>query len=174
MTSGAATGPALTPGDPRGTVHFAVARAFNRDLASEAPPDTGHGDNVIEWHALRDDPESRAFYADAVSTSWGLLAACCVFALVASAIAVGLLIGDEARHVVVLAWLGACFFCLAGFANVQWRKLRFVPAARRLVNNPGQREAYAAAMRNTMPRNSSLLFQSAVGIAAVVIALLTL
>ena len=172
MTSGAATDPALTPGDPRDTVHFAVARAFNRDLRRE-PPEPGYGDTALAWHAARDDPESRAAYADVVSTSWGYLAFGCVFAIVACAFAVDVLVGDEARNLVAFAWLGACFFCLAGFANVQWRKLRFVPAARRLQNNPGQREAYAAAMRNTMPRNSSLLFQSAVGVTAFVIALLS-
>jgi hypothetical protein len=172
VTSVTATDPALTPGDPRATVHFALVLVFNRDLGGD-PPEPGHGDTVLEWHATRDDPESRAFYADAVSTSWVYLAFCCVFALVACAFAVDLLIGDEARNLVAFAWLGACFFCLAGFANVQWRKLQFVPAARRLQNNPGQRDAYAAAMRNMMPRNSSLLFQSAVGVTAFVIALLS-
>jgi hypothetical protein len=173
VKSVAAIDPALTPGDPRATVHFAVARAFNRDLASEAPPESGYGDSVLAWHAARDDPESRAVYAVAVSISWGYLAAGCAFAIVACGFAVDMLIGDEARNLVAFAWLGAGFFCIAGFANVQWRKLQFVPAARRLQNNPGQRDAYAAAMRNTLPRNSSLLFQSAVGVAAFVIALLS-
>jgi hypothetical protein len=171
VTSGAATDPPLTPGDPRDTVHFAVARAFNRELASEASPEAGHGDSV--WNALRDDPESRAFYADAVSTSWGYLAFLCLVALVASGTAVGLLFDGKGLDIVAFGWMGAGFFCLAGFANVQWRKLVFVPAARRLVNNPGQREAYAAAMRNALPRNSSLLFQFAVGLAVFVIALLS-
>ena len=172
MTSVAASDPALTPGDPRDTVHFALALAFNRDLRRE-PPEPGYGDTALAWHAARDDPESRAAYADVVSTAWGYLAAGCAFALVACGIAVGLLIGDQARDLVAFAWMGAGFFCLAGFANVQWRKLQFVPAARRLQNNPGQREAYAAAMRNTLPRNSSLLFQAAIGVAVFVIALVS-
>jgi hypothetical protein len=168
----AATDPALTPGDPRATVHFTLALAFNRDLRRE-PPEPGYGDTALAWHAARDDPESRAAYADVVSTSWGYLAFCCLVALVACAFAVELLFGGKGRDLVAFAWMGAGFFCLAGFANVQWRKLQFVPEARRLQNNPGQREAYAAAMRNTLPRNSSLLFQSAVGVAVFVIALLS-
>ncbi|MEA2244811.1 MAG: hypothetical protein QOD24_4367 [Solirubrobacteraceae bacterium] len=63
-------------------------------------------------------------------------------------------------------------FCVAGMANVLSRMYYFVPKAKRLVRRgETAKEEYARLMRATLPRNSSLIFQATVAIAAFLLAL---
>jgi hypothetical protein len=80
------------------------------------------------------------------------------------------LAGDHAGTVVVSILLGAIFFCVAGYAHVVRRWYWYLPKARRRLR-AGDRPGYDAYMQRSLPRNSSIVFQSAVGILAAVIAL---
>jgi hypothetical protein len=62
-------------------------------------------------------------------------------------------------------------FCMAGCANVLWR-IHYVRKAERLGRKGGTyTEAYAAAMRRTLPRNTSLIFQTAAAAVTLILAL---
>lgn len=165
----AASDPALNPEDPRRTIHFAITRAVSRRMRLHP----GSDEELFARWATQDDPESRADYAFIVGCCWGLLAAGCVFAMAAIGIALGLLVGRAASVVVAIIGLGAGFFCLAGMAEVFWRKYTYQGEAKRLVDSPGRRDAYASAMRNMLPRNSSVIFQSAVAVVTVIAAALS-
>jgi hypothetical protein len=68
--------------------------------------------------------------------------------------------------------VAASFFCCAGSANVLWQMCYFVPVAERLARRGVTGgAAYAVAMRGHCPRNSSLLFQTAVGIGSFILML---
>jgi hypothetical protein len=63
-------------------------------------------------------------------------------------------------------------FCVAGASNVIWRMYWYVPQARRRARKEGiDSTRFATSMRRAMPRNSSLIFQTAVGILAFILAL---
>jgi hypothetical protein len=65
---------------------------------------------------------------------------------------------------------GSCF--LERSAYVMWRMYRYVPQARRRARKYGiDSKRFATSMRRTMPRNSSLIFQTAVGIVILILAL---
>ena len=64
--------------------------------------------------------------------------------------------------------MGAGFFCLAGSAAASWRRYVYVPRGRRLANS-GWPDRSEEALRRSLPPNSSVVFQAAVGILAVVI-----
>ena len=62
--------------------------------------------------------------------------------------------------------------CAAGLFNVLWRMYWYVPQARRRARKDGvDSQRFATSMRRTMPRNSSLIFQTAVAVFTLVIAL---
>ena len=85
---------------------------------------------------------------------------------------VQLLLGDAAGNVVLAACLGGAMFCVAGASNVIWRMYWYVPQARRRARKEGiDSTRFATSMRRAMPRNSSLIFQTAVGILAFILAL---
>jgi hypothetical protein len=69
--------------------------------------------------------------------------------------------------------MGACFFCLAGCAHVVRRWYWYLPKARRRLR-AGDRPAYEAAMQRALPRNSSVVLQSVVGILTTIIAFASL
>jgi hypothetical protein len=83
------------------------------------------------------------------------------------------LAGDRAGNVVVSIAMGAGFFCLAGCAHVLWRWYWYLPKARRRLR-AGDRPAYEEAMRRALPRNSSVVLQSFVGILTAIIAFASL
>jgi hypothetical protein len=166
------TGHALTPGDPRSTIHFAIGRAVARRRGLDQPFLGVDGDSVLAWSASLDDPDSRRTYAYQTSFAWLILAI--AFDLAAAVVGVPIkeLLSDSAGNVIIEAFGAASFFCCAGGANVLWRMYYFVPIAERLARRgETDSEAYAAAMRGTLPRNSSLLFQTAVGIGSFILML---
>lgn len=100
-----------------------------------------------------------------------LFAAACVVGLVAFGVPVKVLAGDPAGDVVLTFWLAAGMFCIAGGVNTSWRMFWYGCRAQRLKNTRrGHSEKYARLMRRSLPRNSSLVFQFAVAIMTVVLA----
>ena len=156
----------MTPGQPTATVHFKIANVLDKWLArGEEPLPAGVPQPGLEWNVSADDPEARGLYAITVNSAWALLAFACGVAMLVFGVPVRAVFGAEAGNVVLAACLAAVFFCLAGCANVLWRKYSFVPQAQRLLRLYGaQDERYMASMRRTLPRNTSLIFQAAVGI----------
>jgi hypothetical protein len=128
------------------------------------------GGETIDWSIARDDPDSRKNALTIVNTAWITLAFAFLVAIPVVGIPVRVLAGDRAGSVAVGILAGASFFCLAGCAYVLRRWYSFLPKARRRLR-AGDRAAYEEYMRRSLPRNSSIVFQSAVGILATVIAL---
>ncbi|CAN5206578.1 hypothetical protein BH20ACT16_BH20ACT16_02230 [soil metagenome] len=87
------------------------------------------------------------------------------------AIAVRSLFGVPRATPPAAGCLVACMFCIAGFANVYWRGYWYGTKAKRLARHGTYTAAYVAAMRRTLPRNSSLIFQTAIGIVTLVLLL---
>jgi hypothetical protein len=159
------TGHALTPGDPRRTIHFVIAHAVASRRGGDKPFVGVDGDSMLAWSASEDDPDLRRSYAYQVSFGWVILAFAFGLAMLVVGVPVTVVVGDAPGNLVVEICLAACLFCCAGSANVLWRMYYFVPQAKRLARRgETDSEAYAAAMRRTLPRNSSLVFQGAVGI----------
>jgi hypothetical protein len=118
------------------------------------------------------DPDLRASYTTAVNAAWALAAFGCVLSMVALGIPAALLFGHAVGNVVVDVLTAATAFCLAGCVNVLWRRLWYVPQARRRARDDGvESDRYAISMRRTLPRNSSAVFQGAVGIVPLVLAI---
>jgi len=167
--------PALLPGDPTRTVHFVLARRVDLLTGGSDTPSGGDvGDGDLAWSIVSDetDPDLRSAYAGAVRFAWGVLAVACVIALVVFGIAARELVGKDASDIVLALGVGAVFFCLAGYVNAYWRRVWFVSRARRHAEQDGVgSHTYAAAMRGILPRNSSLIWQAAIGILASLIAL---
>jgi hypothetical protein len=99
-----------------------------------------------------------------------MLAFAFLVAMLVVGIPVQVLAGDRAGHVVISILLAAIFFCVAGCAHVLRRWYWYLPKARRRLR-AGDRAAYEEYMQRSLPRNSSILFQSVVGILAVIIAI---
>jgi hypothetical protein len=118
------------------------------------------------------DPDLRASYMNAVNAAWGLAAFGCLVAMIVVGIPMGLLFGNAVGDVVVDVFTAASAFCLAGCVSVLWRRLWYIPQARRRARNDGvDSERYAVSMRRALPRNNSLIFQTTVAIAAFLLAL---
>jgi hypothetical protein len=117
-----------------------------------------------------DDPDLRRGALTIINTAWCVLAFAFLVAMVAVGIPVQVLAGDRAGHIVITILLGAIFFCLAGCAHVLRRWYWFLPKARRRLR-AGDRAAFEEYMQRSLPRNSSVVFQSVVGILTVLIAL---
>lgn len=163
----------LTPGDPRETVHFRLEQAvLQRFGINDRPAPGTFGDSWLAFSAEADDPEARRLYAVRVNSAWGLLAFACVIGIVAVATPVKVYLDETAGLALLALFLGLMSFCLAGCAYVLWRSYTFVPNARRLKSRgETDTEEYAIAMRRTLPRNGSLVFQAAVAIVVVVFTL---
>jgi hypothetical protein len=142
------------------TIHLAVVRLMR--------PIVG-GDSIVSMIASA-DPDLRKAALTIINTAWCVLAFAFLVAMLAVGIPARVLAGPRAGRVVVSIWLGAGFFCLAGCAHVLRRWYWFLPKARRRLR-AGDRPAFEAYMQRSLPRNSSVVFQSAVGILATVIAL---
>jgi len=126
------------------------------------------GGDSVPWSIARDDPDLRRSALYIINAAWGM----CAFAF---CVAIGLvgfpvraLAGDGAGNVVVSLAAGASFFCLAGCAHVLRRWYWYLPKARRRLR-AGDRPGYDVYMASAVPRNSSVIFQSAVGILVTVI-----
>jgi len=103
-----------------------------------------------------------------MNAAWGLLSFACIVAMRVVGFALQWLVSYEASLVAICAGAGAVFFCLAGCANTLWRRDAILPEARRLAG-AAPRDAYEAALHRTLPPNSSVFAQAAVGILAAVI-----
>jgi hypothetical protein len=161
---------ALTPGDPRRTIHFLLGRALMRRMGGDTPPVDGAGDSMLAWSASRDDPDSRRSYAVQVAGAWGFLGFAFAVAMVLS-VPIRSLGSVAASHAYLTGCLAAGMFCMAGCANVLWR-IHYVRKAERLGRKGGTyTEAYAAAMRRTLPRNTSLVVQTAAAVVTLILAL---
>jgi hypothetical protein len=161
----------LTPGDPRRTIHFVIGRAVARWRGVDTPG-PGQGDSALAWGASRDSPESRYAYALQVTLAWWVGAFAFIVLAGIGSVSARALFGDATAKVVAEACFGGGMFCVAGMANVLWRMYYFVPKAKRLVRRgETAKEEYARLMRATLPRNSSLIFQATVAIAAFLLAL---
>jgi hypothetical protein len=142
------------------TIHVAVVRLMRPIVGGDSVP----------WSIARDDPDLRKSALTIINTAWCALAFVFLVALLVVGIPVRVIAGDHAGKVVVSILLGAIFFCVAGCAHVVRRWYWYLPKARRRLR-AGDRAGYEAYMRRSLPRDSSVVFQSAVGILATVIAL---
>jgi len=160
---------ALTSDDPTRTVHFRLARTRLGALSGDG------ADRVKQLeHSVRQDtdPELRARYALAVVISWMRLAYWCAVALVVTGFLIRSRLGQSTADLVLAIWAVPAFFFLAGGFNALWRYYYFVGQARRRARRVGVgSEPFAIAMRRTLPRDSSLIWQAATGALAFVIAL---
>jgi hypothetical protein len=154
---------ALTRKVPQGTIHYALAAAAVRRLEGRHTP----GDlTVEEMLELGDtEPDESRYYAGVVAGGWGLVAFGFIVAM-GLALPVGSLRGDQAANIVAAAFMAAGFFCLAGAVNGLWHIAWHVPQARRRLRDHGaDSEAFKTSMHRSIPRNTSLIFQTPLAIA---------
>jgi hypothetical protein len=145
------------------SIHLAVVRLMRPIIGGDSVP----------WSIARDDPELRRSALYIINAAWGVLAFGFAVAMLVVGNAVQVLGGARAGNAVWSLMMGACFFCLAGCAHVLRRWYWFLPKARRRLR-AGDRAAYEEAMRRALPRNSSVVLQSGVGILMAVIAFASL
>lgn len=148
----------MTSPGPSHSIHVAVVRLIEPLIG---------GPRIGPEGPVPDDPESIAFWSYQVNVAWALLAFACLMAMAAVAVSLQLLVSDAAGNVALGAGMGAAFFCLAGCANTIWRMYLMLPQARRLAAG-GAHEAAQAALRRSLPPNTSVVGQAAVGILAAV------
>jgi hypothetical protein len=159
--------------DPTRTIHFVLARTLARILGSDRPtmPEL-LGDSILAWSITSPEstPQARSRYADTVNGAWALLAIGCTVLMVGLGYLGHVMLGDKAANVIGVSAFGGAFFCLAGCANVLWRK-HYARQARRWASvNDSNTDRYRKAMQRSLPRNTSLFFQATVGIAVAVAA----
>ena len=107
--------------------------------------------------------------------SWTLVGWAAGFAVVIVAVVTGALFGHGVGTIGFTVAVTISVFCLSGAFNVLWRWFWYLPRARRRARKDGVGSArFAAAMRGASPRNSSLIFQWAVGILAFALTLRTM
>jgi hypothetical protein len=82
------------------------------------------------------------------------------------------LVSDAATTIALCAGMFAIFFCIGGCATTLYRMYVVLPGARRLVAR-GDDEATAIQLRRSLPPNSSVVFQAAVGLLAAVMVAVT-
>jgi hypothetical protein len=154
------------------TVHTAVARLADRVLDS-FDTSAGQGFHYAPRIARDDtDPDLRRGFALGANAGWITLCGGFGLAMLVVGAPVQVVLGDATGNVVLAACLAGAMFCVAGAANVLWRMYWYVPQARRRTRKDGvDSKRFATSMRRTMPRNSSLIFQAAVGILTFLVAL---
>jgi hypothetical protein len=154
------------------TVHAAVARLADRVL-DRFDTSPARGFSIAPLIAHDDtDPDLRHGFALAASAGWYTLGGACIVAMLVVGVPAKLLLGDAVGNLVLTACLAGGMFCVAGLFNVLWRMYWYVPQARRRARKDGvDSKRFATSMRRTMPRNSSLIFQSAVAILTLILAL---
>jgi Na+/proline symporter len=163
---------ALTKGDPTRTVHFVIGRVLARRINMDTPWDYDDGDSLLAWNLKQDDPDLRRQIAFLINAAWGLLGFGFIVAMAVVGVPLKILVDDATGNAVLTGCLAAGMFCMAGCANVLWRTYYYVPKAKRLAHaGENEAEAYAAVMRRTLPRNTSLIFQTAVAIVTLILAL---
>jgi hypothetical protein len=149
----------LTRLEPSHSIHVAVVRFVARFVG-------GVGADVDD--PIAGDAESSADWGYMIDLSWTLLGFGWILVLVVIGVPLQLLFGHGVGNIVLCIVMGAGFFCVAGSAAAIWRRYVYVPRARRLANS-GWPDRSEEALRRSLPPNSSVVFQAAVGILAVVI-----
>ncbi|MEJ7786719.1 MAG: hypothetical protein WKF96_18105 [Solirubrobacteraceae bacterium] len=124
-------------------------------------------ESMIDVLARRDDPDLRAGVLENMNAGWYFLGLGCVAGLVIFGLLTEILVGSEARNVVLAAFGGLTFFCLAGNATILYRRYYFIPQARRLAQTNGfSNPHYINAMRHALPPNRTLVWQAVAGVVA--------
>ena len=144
-------------------MHLAVVRLMRPVIGGDSVP----------WSIARDDPDMRRSALYIINAAWGVLGFGFGIAMLVVGDAVQFVAGDRAGNAVWSVMMGASFFCLAGCAHVVRRWYWYLPKARRRLR-AGDRRAYEEYMQRSLPRNSSVVFQSVVGILTAIIAFLNL
>ena len=163
----------MSGADPTRTVHFAIANVLERwsGMFAKSLPGGMH-DRSLGWTVSRDkNPDLRDYYVGRVLYAWFLLALGFTAGLLLLGVPARALLGTETGRVVLAACLAGSLFCLTGCVNAFWRLFWYLPQARRRLENDGaESEGFAKSMRRALPRNSSLIWQAAVGILTFLIA----
>jgi hypothetical protein len=154
------------------TVHAAVTRLADRIL-DRYDRSSGRGLRLAPLIAHDDtDPELRHAFAMGANAGWITLCIACVLAMLVIGFPVRFLFGEAAGSSVGAVFLAGAMFSCAGAANVLWRMYWYVPQARRRARKDGiGSKRFAISMRRTLPRNSSLVFQTGVAILTLILAL---
>jgi hypothetical protein len=159
----------MTSAAPPRTIHYPLAAKVVGHLKRDAPYDH----RTVEQQLELDDtnPEDSRYYAVMVTGGWAALAFGFLIAMVLISFPVNRLLGAQ----VAVGWATACLvggvFCLAGCANAIWHVLWHVPQARRRLRQHGaDSDAFKRSMRRSLPGNASLMFQTAVAILVLVLA----
>jgi hypothetical protein len=118
------------------------------------------------------DPDDSRYYAAVVASGWIAVAVAILIPILLTGIVVYPLFGDQIGHIVVVMFEAVFFFCLAGAAYAIGRMLWYVSQARRRLRKHGaDDEAFKRSMRRSLPGNTSLIFQTAVAIVVLALAL---
>ena len=154
------------------TVHAAVAGMAERILDRYSPLPQ-RGPRLVRRIVDDDtDPELRHTFALGANAGWITLCIACVLAMLVIGFPVRFLFGEAAGSSVGAVFLAGAMFSCAGAANVLWRMYWYVPQARRRARKDGiGSKRFAISMRRTLPRNSSLVFQTGVAILTLILAL---
>jgi nicotinamide riboside transporter PnuC len=154
-------------------VHDHLARLGNRLASTSATVEGAYGPRDYVSYCLTSElPKARQTYAFSVLVGWAVLVCVgiggtLVFGYLADSVG-----GESATRVVVAIWTAGTMFCAAGMFNAMWRAFWFTWKAQRRARRHGTAdERFARAMRGILPRNSSLIGQSVVGLLTLVIVL---
>jgi hypothetical protein len=161
----------MTLAAPPQTIHYPIAVAVMRRLKRDGVP--GDFRTVEERLELdRTDPDDSRYYAVVVAGGWIALACVIVIPILLTGFVVYPLFGDEVGRILVTFFEAVFFFFLAGAAYAMGRMLWYVPQARRRLRKDGADSiAFKKSMRRSLPGNASLVFQTAVAILVLVLAL---
>jgi hypothetical protein len=153
------------------TIHAGVGRIADV-LLDRVDTSPGKGFRHAPRIARDDtDPDLRRGFAMGANAGWIVLSFVFVLAMLVVGVPVKTVVGDSAGDMVLTVCLSGSMFCVAGAANVLWRMYWYVPQARRRARKYGvDSKRFAKSMRRTLPRNTSLIFQTAVAVLAFVIA----
>lgn len=132
------------------------------------------GDNLTVEEALELDdtnPDDSRYYAVMVAGGWAALTCAFAVALAVIGLPARSLLGDRTGNIVATTCVVGAFFCLAGGVSVLGRMLWYVPQARRRLREHGaDSDAFRKSMRRSLPGNGSLIFQAAVAILVLLLA----
>jgi hypothetical protein len=143
----------LRRADAKRTIHYVIGRR----MAARFYHDDGRRfDETVEW----DDPKMRAAIGYTMCAAWGILATVCTFGILIGGFGLRALGAEAAANAFATACFALCMFCFAGALACLWRAYWYSWRARRLAPyGVNEAERYAAAMRRTLPRNTSVVFQ---------------
>jgi hypothetical protein len=163
----------MTDADLGNTVHYHLARLAGRLTGTSGPMEGAWGRrDYIDYCLTSDLPNARQTYAFTVMGGWAALVAVGTVGTIAFGYLADSVGGESARRLVVALWGAGLLFCAAGMMNALWRALWFTWRAQRRARRHGTAdERFARAMRGILPRNSSLIGQSVVGLLTLVIVL---